>query len=123
FRVGIANYAHGFARALSCTGICRSTLTAHRQTFPVANAAIGIDRLQTFQITLHVAAEIALDFDLVIRDRMNDLIQLLRRKIFRPDVWVDIRLLENPPRSAKTDSVDIGQRYLDAFVCWNFNSE
>jgi hypothetical protein len=72
---------------------------------------------------LYVAAQIALDFNLVIRDRVNDLIQLLRRKIFRPDVWVDIRLLENAPRSAKTDSVDIRQRYLDAFVCGNFNSE
>jgi hypothetical protein len=72
---------------------------------------------------LYVAAQIALDFELVVSDSVNDLIQLLRRKIFRPDVWVDVRLLENAPRSAKTDSVDIRQRHLDAFVCGNFNSE
>jgi hypothetical protein len=71
---------------------------------------------------LYVAAQIALDLELVVRDRVDDLIQLLRRKIFRPDVWVDIRLLENAPRSAKADSIDIRQRYLDAFVCGNFNS-
>jgi hypothetical protein len=98
-------------------------LTAHGQTFAVTNAAIRIDRLQTFQIALYIAAQIAFDLELVVCDRVDDLIQLLRRKIFRTDVWVDIRLLEDAPRSAKADSVDIGQRYLDAFVCWNFNSE
>jgi hypothetical protein len=71
---------------------------------------------------LYVTAQIALDLDLVVRDRVDDFIQLLRGKIFRADISVDIRLLENAPRSAKADSVDIRQRYLDAFVCWNFNS-
>ena len=88
----------------------------------MTDAAIRIDSLQTFQIALYVATQIAFDLDLVIRDRVDDLIQLLRHKIFRTDVWIDIRLLENAPRSAKTNSVDIRQRYLDAFVCWNFNS-
>jgi len=74
----------------------------------MTDASIRIDRLQTFQIALHVAAQIALDLELVVRDRVNDLIQLLRRKIFRPEVWIDIRLLEDAPRSAKADSVDVG---------------
>jgi hypothetical protein len=89
----------------------------------MTDAAIRIDSLQTFQIALYIAAQIAFDLQLVVCDGVNDLIQLLRRKIFRPDIWVDIRLLENAPRGAKTDSVDIRQRYLNAFVCWNFNSE
>jgi len=74
----------------------------------MTDASIRIDRLQTFQIALHVAAQIALDLELVVRDRVNDLIQLLRRKIFRSEVWIDIRLLEDAPRSAKADSVDVG---------------
>jgi hypothetical protein len=97
-------------------------LTAHGQTFAMTDASIRIDRLQTFQIALHVAAQIALDLELVVRDRVNDLIQLLWRKILCTNVGVDISLLENAPRSAKADSVDVRQRYLDAFVCWNFNS-
>ena len=84
--------------------------------------AITVDRLEPLQITLRFPAEIAFDRDLVVRDRVDDLIQLLRCKIFRPDVWVDIRLLEDTSRGTKTDPVDIRQRYLDAFVCWNFNS-
>ena len=89
----------------------------------MANAAIGIDRLQTFQITLHVAAQIAFDFNFVISDRVNDLVQLLGSEVLRTNVRIDIGLFKNAPRSAKTDSVDVRQRHLDAFVCGNFNSE
>jgi hypothetical protein len=89
----------------------------------VPDAAIAIDRLQTFQISLHVTTQVALNFEFVIGDRVNDFVQLLRREIFSPDVWIDIRLLKDAFGSAKTDSVDIRQGYLDAFVGWNFNSE
>jgi hypothetical protein len=98
-------------------------LTADGQTFAMPDAAITIDRLQTFQIALYFAAQIALNFHLVVRNCVNDLIQLLRGKIFRAYIRVDVGLLENAPRCAKPDSVDIGQGYLDAFVRWNFNSE
>jgi len=98
-------------------------LTAHRQTFAVPYATVTIYRLETFQIALYVTTQIALDLKLVVRNRVNDLVQLLRRKIFGADIWIDIRLLENAPRGAKTDSIDIGERNLDAFLRWNFNSE
>jgi len=98
-------------------------LTAHRQTLAVPDAAVTINPLETLQITLYVATQITLDFDLVVRDRVNDLVQLLRRKIFRADIWIDIRLFENAPGSAKTDPIDVRQRDLDAFLRWNFNSE
>ena len=75
----------------------------------MTDAAITIDRLQAFQITLHVAAQITLDFDFIVRDRVNNLIQLLRGEILGPDVWIDIGLLEDVPRRVKTDSVDIRQ--------------
>ena len=87
------------------------------------DAAVRINRLEPFQIALYVATQIALDFELVVRYRVNDLVQLLRRKIFGADIWIDIRLLENAPRSAKTDSINVRQRDLDAFLRWNFNSE
>jgi hypothetical protein len=73
-------------------------------------------------MTLHVAAQIAFNLDLVVRDCVNDFVQLLRRKIFRAQVWVDVGLLENAPGCAKADPVDIGKGRLDAFVRWNFDS-
>jgi hypothetical protein len=89
----------------------------------VPDAAIRIDRLETLQIALHVAAQVALDLELVVRDRMNDFVQLLRSKILRAQVGIDVRLLENAFGRALADSVDVGQGRLDAFVRWNFNSE
>ena len=59
------------------------------------NATVAINRLQTLQIALDFATQIALDLDLVIRDRMNDLVQLLRGEILRTQIWIDIGLLEN----------------------------
>jgi hypothetical protein len=97
-------------------------LTAHRQTFPVTDAAITIDRLQTFQITLHLTAKVAFDLDLVIRDRVNDFVQLLRREVFCANVRIDVGLLKNAPCGAKTHSKNVRQGYFDAFVCWNLNS-
>jgi len=122
FGFRIANHADGLARALACPGICRSALPAHRQAFAVPDAAITVDCLQAFQVTLNFATQIAFDLDLVVRDCVNDLIQLLRRKIFRAQVWIDIGLLENAPGCGKPDSVNVGERRLDAFLRWNFNS-
>src|SRR5262249_59910780 len=115
--------ADGFAGSFACPRICRSALAAHWQAFPVPDAAIRIDRLQAFQVALHFATEIAFDLDLVVRDGVNDFVQLLRRKIFRANVRVDVRLLENSPGCAKADSVNVSERRFDALVCWNFNSE
>lgn len=47
------------------------------------NATVAINRLQTLQIALDFATQIAFDLNLVIRDRMNDLVQLLRGEILR----------------------------------------
>jgi hypothetical protein len=49
-------------------------LTPHRQTFAVTDTTVRIDCLQTLQIALHVAAQVAFDFDLIVRDRMNDFV-------------------------------------------------
>jgi len=89
----------------------------------VPDTAIRIDRLEPFQIALHVAAQIALDLELVVRDRVNDFVQLLRSKILRAQVGIDIRLLENASGRAEADSVNVGKRRFDALVRWNFNSE
>ena len=87
------------------------------------DAAIAIDRLQALQIALHFAAQIALDRDLVVRDRMNDLVDLLRASGLSPAVRIDVGLLEDAPGGARADAVDVGQRRFDAFVGGDFNSK
>jgi len=71
----------------------------------VADAAIRIDPLQALQIGLHVAAQIAFNLDLVVCDRVNDFVQLLRTKILRAQIRIDVRLLENALGRAQADSV------------------
>ena len=87
------------------------------------DTAITIDRLQALQVALHIAAQIAFDLDFVVRDRVNDLVQLLRRQLFRPQIRVDVRLLQNPLGCAQADSINVSKRRLDALLCWNFNSK
>ena len=89
----------------------------------MSNATIGIDCLQTFQVTLHIPAQIAFNFDLVVGDRVNDFVDLLRRELIGAQIWIDVRLLKNFAGGAETDSVNVGQRRFDALVRWNFNSE
>ena len=67
----------------------------------MANAAIAIDRLQTLQVALQLPAQIAFDQKLVRRNRLNDFVDLLRRKIFRPEIGIDVRLFENALRRAR----------------------
>ena len=87
------------------------------------DAAIRIDRLETFQISLHFAAQIAFNLDLVVRDCVNDLVQLLRRKVFCAQIRIDIGLLENAFGCAESNPLNVSERDLDAFLRWNFNSK
>ena len=98
----VADHADGLARTFAGAGICRSSLAAHRQAAPVPDAAITIDRLEPLQVALHFAAQIALDLDLVARDRVNDFVDLLRRQILRAQIRIDVRLLENPLGRARS---------------------
>ena len=80
------------------------------------DSAITIDRLKALQIALQFAAKIAFDQHLVAGDRLNDLVDLLRRQILRAQVRIDVRLFENALRRARADAVNVGQRRFDAFV-------
>jgi hypothetical protein len=53
---------------------------------------------------------------------VNDFVQLLRGKILRTQIRIDIGLLENAPGCAQADPINVGEGRLDAFVGWNFNS-
>ena len=122
-RILVPDHTDRLTRAFAGARIGRGALAADGQTAPMPNAAITIDRLQTLQIALHFAPQIAFDRQLVVRDRVNDFVELLRRQIFRAQIRIDVRLLEDPLRGARPDAVNIGQRRFDAFIGRNFNSQ
>ena len=86
------------------------------------DSTITIDRLEALEITLQFAAQIAFNQHLVARDRLNDLVDLMRSQVLRAQVRIDIGLLQNPLRGARSDPVDVGQRRFDAFIGRNLNS-
>ena len=61
FRVLVADDADRLARTFAGARVGRGALAAHRQAAAMPDPAITIDRLQTLQIALHFAAQIAFD--------------------------------------------------------------
>jgi hypothetical protein len=53
---------------------------------------------------------------------VDDLVELLGRKVLRAGVRVDVDLLEDALRHARADPVNVWQRGFDPLVAWNFNS-
>ena len=87
------------------------------------DSTITIDGLEAFQVTLQFAAKIALDQHLVARDRLDNFVDLMRGEVPGAQVWIDIRLLQDAFCSARSNSVNVGQRSLDPFVRWNLYSK
>ena len=86
------------------------------------DSTITIDRLEALEITLQFAAQIAFNQHLVARDRLNDLVDLVRRQVLRTQIWIDIGLFQYALRPARSDSVNVGQRRFDAFIGRDLNS-
>jgi hypothetical protein len=86
------------------------------------NTAVTIDSLQALQITLHFTPQITFDRDFVVRDSVNNFVQLLRGKIFGAEIWINIRLLENTFRCTPADAVNVGKGRFNAFLRGDLNS-
>src|SRR5437660_7616181 len=123
FGVFVADDPDGFARTFAGSRVRARALATNRQATSMPDPAITIDRLQTLEVALRFTAQIAFDRDLVARDRMNNFVQLLRGKIFRAQIRIDIGLIENALRDRRPDPVNIGERRFDAFIRRNFNSK
>ena len=87
------------------------------------NPSVTVDGLQPLQIRLKLASQITFDRQFAGRDRMNDVVQLLRSKILRPSRGIDARLLKNLFSSAQSDAVDIRKGRFNAFVAGDFHSK
>ena len=88
----------------------------------MADTTVAVDGLQAFQIRLNLAAQIAFDGKLARGDRLDDVVELLRRQILGANIRFDVRLLEDLFRGARADPVNVWQRCVDALVAGDFNS-
>ena len=85
--------------------------------------AVAVDRLETLEIHLQIAAKVTLDQNLLRGDRVDDCVQLFRRKILRAEVGFDVRGFEHFFRIARPDAVDVWERHFNSFVAWDVNAE
>src|SRR6185437_11674680 len=115
-RVRIALHTDRLARTFARAGVGLSALTAHRQAAHVAHATIALDALQALEVHADFAAEITFNDILAVLDRVNDLRELRLAQVLRPNLRVDVRLLENLDRVGRADAVNIPQRNINALI-------
>ena len=120
FGTRVAHDADGLAGAFARPGVGLGALAAHRQAAKVANAAVALDALHPLEVHADLPAQIAFDDILAVLDRMNDLGELLLSQILRADGRVDLSVFENDLGVTRTDSVNVAQGDVDAFVRRNF---
>ena len=75
----------------------------------MADATIAIDRLEALEVALDIAAKVAFDQEIVGGDGLDDLVDLLNRKVLRADIAVDVGLFEDLLRPGWPDAVNIRQ--------------
>src|SRR5438046_10455528 len=104
--------ANGLARALAGARIGLRALSAHGEAAAMTEAAVAGDGLKALEGLLNVAAKVALDQNLLRGDRVDDRVQLLRRKILRAEVGIHVRGFEHFLRIARPDAVDVWERHF-----------
>src|SRR5215218_602129 len=102
------------ARTLAPTGVGLCALTADRQTAAVAQAAVGTDLHQAFDVLGALAPEIALD--LAVLDRFPQFDDLVLGQVLALRGCIDLGLLEDLQRRRVADPEDVGETDLDPFV-------
>jgi hypothetical protein len=75
----------------------------------MANSTVTINCLQTLQIALDFTAQVALNQHFITGDRLNDLVDLLRRKVFGAQIGINVCLLKDLLRGARPDAVNVGE--------------
>jgi hypothetical protein len=87
------------------------------------DTTIAVDRLEPLEVRLKFATQITLDRQLTRRDRLNDVIELLGGQIFRAELRIHVRLLQNLFRGGRSDTVNIRKRCDNSLVARDFNSK
>src|SRR6478609_6154829 len=102
------------SRSLAAAGVGLRPLTPDREAAPVAEAAVGADLHQPFDVLRALAPEVALD--LAVLDRLAKFHHLVLGQVLDLRVRVDASLGDDPLRGRVADAEDVGEPNLDPFV-------
>ena len=114
---------NGFAGTFAGPRVGGSPLPPHGQAAAVPDSAITIDGLETLEVALQFAAKIAFDQHFVSSDGLDDVVDLVRGQVLRPQIWIDVGLFKDASGRARPNPVDIRERRFDAFFGRNLNSK
>jgi hypothetical protein len=114
--------AYGLARALAGAGIGAGALAADGEAATMADTAIAIDGLETLEVGLHFAAEVALDGELAGGDGVDEGVELLGGEVLRAEIRVDVGLVEDLLGGARPDAVNVWEGGFDALIPGDFYS-
>ena len=110
---GLLLAGNGALRALAGASVGAGALTANREAATVADTTVAIDRLEALEIGGVVATEIALNDPLVIGDHVEDLVELLFRKVLSAHVGIDADFFNDQVSTLRTDAVDVTEGERD----------
>src|SRR5581483_10850830 len=96
-------------------GVGLRLLAAHGQAAPVADAAVAADLRQALDVLRALAAQVALDRELLV-DGVAQLADLLFGEVADVGVGRDPRLRQQAVRGRAPDPVDVGEADLGALV-------
>src|SRR5256714_4427413 len=112
---GLLAAADRLLRALACAGVRLRALAVHGQAAPVADSAVGADLAQTLDRPRALAAEVALDLEVLV-DVLAELRDLVVGEV------TDLRVRREPegggdlPRRGGPDAVDVRQPDLEPLL-------
>src|SRR6476646_6657685 len=101
--------------ALAGARIGVRALAADRQALAVPQPAVAGEVHQPLDVHCRFAAKVALDGEVLV-DRLADVQHLLVGEVLDPLFRTDAELIGDLPGRGAADSVDVGQRDLDALV-------
>ena len=87
----------------------------------MAQAAVGPDLLQPLDVERHLAAQVALDLDLLV-DHVAQPPDLLVAEGLDACVRIDVGDGQDAAGDARPDAVDVGEGHLDALVARDVNA-
>ena len=115
--------ANGLARALAGAGVGAGALAADRQAAAVADATIAIDRLEAFEVRGDFAAKVTFEHPFVLRDDVENLVELLLREILRSHIGIEPDFFHELIGTGGPDPVDVTEGIRDFLLRGNIDAE
>jgi len=89
----------------------------------MANATVTIDRLEPLQICGKLASKITLNHPLMLRDNVENLVQIFFGQILSTDVRIDTGFLDDLVGTERSDAINIAKGVTNFLFGRDFNAE